>query len=120
MAVYDTDLHITLLADGNAAAGSAFEDGALPNDGLMAWASANTWAASLMVGGGTWRLPTAHNYDGNICAAGTYNCTGSEMGHLFYIELGSTPGLPIVNSGDPDARRGVIVWLRPSGTGRYG
>jgi len=101
-AVYDTDRNITWLADGNAALGSAFDDGALPNDGLMTWESANAWAASLSVGGGTWRLPTALNSDGSICSGGTYNCTDSEMGHLFYTELGGTPGLPIINSGDPD------------------
>jgi len=102
LAVSDTDLNITWLADGNAAAGSAFDDGALPDDGLMTWDSANAWAASLSVGGGTWRLPSALNSDGSICAGGTYNCTDSEMGHLFYTELSGTPGDPIINSGDPD------------------
>lgn len=102
LAVYDTDQNIIWLTDGNAAAGSAFDDGALPNDGLMTWANANAWAASLTVGGGTWRLPSAFNSDGTICPGGTYNCTDSEMGHLFYLELGGAAGVPILNSTDPD------------------
>ena len=30
------------------------------------------------------------------------NCTGSEMGHLFYNELGGTAGVSILTSADPD------------------
>lgn len=99
--IYDEDLNLTWLSDGLASAGSAFDDGSLPNDGRMTWESANAWAADLSVGGITdWRLPTALNSDGSICTG--YNCTDSEMGHLFYQELSGTPGLTIVNSGDPD------------------
>jgi hypothetical protein len=51
-------------------------------DGLMTWSDAMSWAGNLSYGGYTdWRLPTS-----DTCAG--YNCTGSEMGHLFYAELG--------------------------------
>jgi hypothetical protein len=35
-----------------------------------------------------WRLPSAYNYDdGQLCTG--YNCIRSEIGHLFYSELGN-------------------------------
>ncbi|MFQ5660172.1 MAG: hypothetical protein ACE5GZ_07075 [Gammaproteobacteria bacterium] len=56
----------------------------------MTWVNANSWAASLCVGGFMdWRLPTALNSDGSGPCSG-FNCTGSEMGYLFYNELGGT------------------------------
>ncbi len=107
-AVYDTDLDITWLADANAGAGSPFDDGASITDGRMSWQSANDWAASLTVGGFTdWRLPFTSQPD-PTCNGQTQgdgfgiNCTGSEMGHLFYSELSGTAGQPITSSGDPD------------------
>jgi len=101
-AVYDTDLDITWLADANVAAGSAFDDGVSTTDGAMTWVNANAWAASLTVGGLTgWRLPSALNQNGSG-PCDPFNCTDSEMGHLFYNELGGTLGNSILTSSDPD------------------
>lgn len=87
-AVYDTDLDITWLADANYAATSGYDA-----DGRMGWAAAQDWIGALNAGGylgvGDWRLPLS---DGCI----SYNCTGSELGHLFYTELGGVAGY-----GDP-------------------
>ncbi|MEW6715430.1 MAG: hypothetical protein AB1306_10120 [Nitrospirota bacterium] len=63
--------------------------------GYTAWSAMNNWASGLSVDfGGTiyddWRLPSAMNQDGTGPCSG-YNCTGSEMGHLFYTELGNSP-----------------------------
>lgn len=108
-AVYDTVLDITWLADANAGAGSAFDDGVSTTDGFMTWASAKAWAANLMVGGVTgWRLPTTTQPDSS-CSSQTgnppqglgFNCAGSEMGHL-YNELGGIAGGSVLSSGDPD------------------
>ena len=92
-AYYDTDLNITWLANANV-------------NGPMNWAAANTWAANLSFTNGisvydNWRLPTALNQDGTGPCFG-YNCTGSEMGHLFYSELGGTALQSILTSADPD------------------
>ena len=92
-AYYDTDRNITWLANANV-------------NGLMTWAAANTWAANLSFTDGVsvydnWRLPTALNQDGTGPCVG-FNCTGSEMGHLFYSELGGTAGQSILTSVDPD------------------
>ena len=76
---------------------------------LATWANQNTWAARLNTAGGlnytlnagytvdfgsnTWRLPTtvdgdySYGYTGSTTAG--YNITNSEMGHLFYTELGN-------------------------------
>ncbi len=115
-AVYDTDLDITWLADGNGSAGSIFDDGFSSTDGLMSWGNANAWAASLNVGGITgWRLPRTLQPDasctgqaggGSISTGG--NCIGSEMGHLYYLEFDgdffpfNAPTNGILESGDPD------------------
>ncbi len=100
--IYDTDLNITWLADANYAKTSGYSA-----DGRMSWSSAVTWASNLVYGGySDWRLPTTKLVD-STCADGGinslgYNCTGSEMGHLFYSELGGTAGNSILSSGDPD------------------
>ncbi|MBK6617813.1 MAG: hypothetical protein RI993_1190 [Pseudomonadota bacterium] len=106
LAVYDTDLDITWLADANAGAGSTFDDGVSSSDGRMTWGNANAWAASLNVGGVTgWRLPTTQqpdpscgNQSGDAIPQGFGSgCTGSEMGHLFNEE-GITANAPGVFS----------------------
>lgn len=96
--IYDTDLDITWLGFGNYAAGSIYDNGGNTSDGRMTWANANNWAADLEYLGFTnWRLPTAVAIqDDSSCESIQYpgngnfyyyNCTGSEMGHLFYNEL---------------------------------
>lgn len=88
LAVYDTDIDITWLADADYAKTSGYDA-----DGVMSWPDAKAWAAGLSVGGITgWRLPTADT----SCAG--YNCNHSEMGHLFYDELGGKAGFPVPSS----------------------
>jgi hypothetical protein len=88
-AVYDTDFNITWLADANYAGTT------------MDWATANSWAAGLTVDGiSGWRLPTTVQPD-STCSTQSggfsynLNCTGSEMGHLFYTELGGVANYSI-------------------------
>ena len=102
-AVYDTDRDITWLANANA-------------NGQMTWATANAWAAGLNVGGYTgWRLPSALNTNGSGPCSGN-NCTGSELGHLFYTELGVTQDNVITSSTSPYLQlftnvQDYIYWL---------
>jgi hypothetical protein len=77
--IYDTDLNITW-----------YESTYVSSD----WADAVSWAANLTAGGVTgWRLPSTVDgvnhwgYDGTTTSG--YNITTSEMGHLFYTELGN-------------------------------
>ncbi len=66
-------------------------------NGLMNWDAANTWAAALDIDGVTgWRLPTTTQPDPSCSSQGgagpfssaAFNCTGSEMGNLWYNVLG--------------------------------
>lgn len=105
--IYDTDLNITWLADANYARTSGYDA-----DGRMNWNAANAWAAGLTYGGfSDWRLPTSDGCYG-------YNCTGSEMGHLYYTELGGTYNSSILFSGDPDLSlfRNITSFIYWSGT----
>jgi Protein of unknown function (DUF1566) len=59
----------------------------------MSWSDANNWASSLTYGGySDWRLPTTPPED--IVSSGI-DKTSSEMGHLFYSELGGVAGSSI-------------------------
>jgi hypothetical protein len=87
--IYDTDRDVTWY---------------VPNLGPMTWSQAVSWVASLSVSNANvsnvigWRLPSAPNQDGTGPCSG-YNCLESEMGHLYYTELGNTPPGPFTNMG---------------------
>ncbi|HSW03595.1 PEP-CTERM sorting domain-containing protein [Aquabacterium sp.] len=65
-------------------------------NGLMTWWGAMAWAQDLQYGGfSDWRLPTSLQPDTTCSGQGRtagisfgYGCTGNELGHLFYDELG--------------------------------
>jgi hypothetical protein len=114
-AVYDTDLNITWIANANLAASNTFgvTSGIILTGsaaGQMCWTTAQNWIAGMNAanysGYNDWRLPTTLTSDPSCSASQANaigsNCTGSEMGHLFYTELGGTAGNNILTSGDPD------------------
>ncbi|MGC2063169.1 MAG: DUF1566 domain-containing protein, partial [Thermodesulfovibrionales bacterium] len=95
--IYDTDTQLSWLK--NAGAG-----------GTRQWADANTWAASLNTGGGYagltgWRLPNP-----DPTCTGLFNCINSEMGHLYYTELGNTAGGPFTNAGPFANLQANLYW----------
>ena len=72
-ALHDTDLDIRWLRNANV-------------NGPMTWMDAKSWIHTFSVDGlGRWRLPTSD-------ACRDSNCTGSEMGRLWYVELGDAAG----------------------------
>jgi len=90
-AVYDTDFDITWLAD------ATFGVSGINDGGHMSWTTANEWIAAMntanYLGYSDWRLPTTPQPDPSCNSqvgrdSYGYYCTGSEMGHLFYGELG--------------------------------
>jgi len=107
--VVDTSLSLTWMRDGNLAKtlcdaadpvftgwSSTVDD--TPADiclanGAMTWADAEAWVARLnsvnYLGFSDWRQPVAIQPDASCEAAPAYgfNCTGSELGHLFNISL---------------------------------
>lgn len=80
-AFYDTDLDLTWLRNADV-------------NGPMNWNTAVAWADGFSFAGyADWRLPTSDTCEG-------YNCTGSEMGHLYFVELGNPVGGLMTNTGD--------------------
>ena len=102
--VYDTDLNITWLANANLAATNTFGVSISNGNGsgTMTWDQAQSWVAAMdaanYLGYSDWRLPTTLQPD-NTCdssfdagapygvQSNGYNCTGSELGHLFYGDI---------------------------------
>jgi hypothetical protein len=114
--VYDTDLNITWLSNANLASvnlpgSNTFGVSGINANGSMNWSKAQSWIfamnAANYLGYKDWRLPTTLQPDASCSmqvsgvSAGN-NCTGSEMGHLFYNELGGTAASSILSSSDPD------------------
>lgn len=131
LAVYDTDRNLTWLADANAIAGTAWDDGLITTDGLATWANAMAWVAQLQVAGvGGWRLPATVVPDASCQypdLAGDRGCTASDMGHLYHAELGGpvwepadrVPDNGVLATGDPDLALFTRIQARPGGGGIY-
>jgi hypothetical protein len=93
-AVYDTDSNITWLTNGSLAASNAFGTPGIAANGMMSWNTAQNWIASMnltkYLGFSTWRLPVT-----DASCNGSFGCTGSEMGSLFYLDLGGQGSMSI-------------------------
>jgi len=122
-AVYDTDLDITWIANANLAVSNQFgvTSGIILTgsaSGQMTWNTAQNWIAGMnaanYLGYNDWRLPITLPPDSSCSVSQTNaigsNCTGSEMGHLFYSELSGTAGSNITTSGDPDLAKFQNIW----------
>lgn len=59
-----------------------------------------------------WRFPTAYNIDGTRCRG--QDCTGSELGYLYYTELGNASGGPLSNSGLFTNLQSARYWTDPT------
>jgi len=102
-AYYDTDADLTWLSDANYALTSGYHLAAFR--GQMNWFTANTWAESLIINGvDGWRLPDTILPDQSCDTTNAlgesygFNCTGSELGNLFYNVLGNSAG-ELTNTG---------------------
>lgn len=98
--IYDDVLNITWLQDANYAKTSGYDP-----TGVMTWDEAMAWADQLVIGNYTdWRLPRTvqpdsscdDQYPGPLGYGA--NCTGSELGYLFYINLGGNADSSILAS----------------------
>jgi hypothetical protein len=94
---YDPNLNITWLRDWNV-------------NGAHDWPTQSAWAASLTYFGGGWRLPNTAQPDPTCSSPFDpgggfptqyegFDCTGSEMGYLFYNELGNGDFYALTNTG---------------------
>lgn len=96
--IYDSDLNITWY-DYSQSTGN--------------WQTQVDWAGGLDVlfdgiHYSDWRLPTSLNRDGSLCPG--FDCTGSEMGHLYYSELGNVAFSGLINKGDFQNLLGSPYW----------
>lgn len=109
--IYDNDLDLWWLNDANYAKTSGWDA-----DGLMTWNEAQTWVDHLnsteLLGFNDWRLPTSVNSDGSGPNQGA-NIIGSEMGHLYYTELGNTSGSGGFTNSGPFLNIGYRYWSSP-------
>ncbi len=97
-AYYDDEANLTWLADANAAKGTSYD---VKGDGRITWNNATDWTTNLTVNRiGGWRLPDTLPVDpGCSFQYSQYgsqdygaNCSGSEMGNMYYNVLGNTAG----------------------------
>jgi len=112
--IYDTATQLSWLKNAN------------PEGSPMTWDQADAWVATLNSGSGFanlkgWRLPVTTQPDatcsyqitpGNGLSLQGYgqNCTGSEMGYLYYISLGNAVGGLMTNSGPFTNIQGNDYW----------
>ncbi|AUB83564.1 DUF1566 domain-containing protein [Candidatus Thiodictyon syntrophicum] len=102
--VWDNDYGatgLTWLKNANLADTVDFGVSGIAANGTMTWDVAQSWITAMnaanYAGTNGWRLWSALNSDGSGPCSG-YNCTGSELGHLFYTEGGLTSGQAITSS----------------------
>ncbi|MBE2241330.1 MAG: DUF1566 domain-containing protein [Burkholderiaceae bacterium] len=102
-AFYDTDFDITWLRNASV-------------NGYMDWYGAVAWADGFSFAGyDDWRLPTtlqldpSCDYQDDAFSSG-FNCTGSEMGHLWYVELGNSAGSMTNHGNFYGLEAGVSLW----------
>ena len=94
-AVYDADSNITWIADASLSSTNDFGVSGIFSSGYMNWDTAQNWILAMnaenYLGFSDWRLPTSLQPYDSACSSQneiSAYCTGSEMGHLFYDELG--------------------------------
>ena len=109
-AVYDTVQNVTWLANANLAATRNFGVSGINPDGSMSWDTAQQWIAAMnaahYLGSNQWSLPATALPDPNcsqrpVTASFGYGCTGSQMGSLYYNELGGVKGSTIQLTHNP-------------------
>jgi hypothetical protein len=130
---YDPNLNVTWLRDWNYPETSSYGTftckPASPSDpqgiigcprGVLGWSSAMNWANTLSVGGFTgWALPITYATTDTTCSSSGgdpmqyagYNCTGSPIGYLWYVELGNTAG-SFTNAGPFLNMKSSSYWTR--------
>jgi len=100
--VYDPNLKVTWLADGNLASKQTFGVAHINKSGSMDYATAVRWVAAMnkldngagYLGHNNWQLPTAPEKDASCARTGRngesfgFHCSGSALGNLYYGSLG--------------------------------
>jgi hypothetical protein len=99
--VFDPNLKVTWLTDGNLAATQTFGVSSINRSGSMNYATALQWVAAMnqfdrgagYLGHNNWQLPTAPTKDETCARTGRngesfgFNCSRSALGNLYYASL---------------------------------
>jgi hypothetical protein len=99
--IYDPNLKVTWLADGNLAARQTFGVANINKSGSMNYTTAVQWVAAMnalghgagYLGHNNWQLPTAPEKDESCARTGRngesfgFHCSGSALGSLYYASL---------------------------------
>lgn len=103
-AVYDSGKNVTWLANANLATIQTFGVTTINPDGSMDYTTAQNWIAAMngsaYLGSSQWAMPTTAIPD-NSCSQSPktssfgYECTGSQLGDLYYNKLGGIKGSTI-------------------------
>jgi len=119
--VYDPIAKVTWLADANLAAKQTFGVTNINPDGAMDHSAAVLWVAAMnkadqgrgYLGHMDWQLPETGPPDPSCSMKGTtgFNCTGSQMGELFYKQLGLHRGESVIAA--PDVKVGPFHNIQP-------
>jgi len=103
--VWDNDYGatgLTWLKNANLADTVDFGVSGIESDGTMSWDVALNWITAMnaanYAGTNGWRLWSALNSNGTGPCGPDFNCTGSELGHLFYTEAGLSQNQSITSS----------------------
>lgn len=124
--IYDTDLNVTWLQDvGYARTTGYTADGVHVDDTnysqIMHWQAAYDWAHNLTyydsvrnVTYSDWRLPKAFLPHPTAPTCNGGNCVDSELGHLWYVELGNEflgVGVSTGRNGGPFINDEYLYWI---------
>lgn len=115
---YDTNLNITWLKDSNTIAANSFglqygvnmgphpadiyqyAESYIHDNGLANWGGAMHWIDAMnrnsYLGHNSWRLPTTPQLGDSYCWG--YDCRNSDLGYMFYENLGGQSGVSIIDS----------------------
>jgi hypothetical protein len=102
--VYDSIGDVTWLSNANLAATKSFGVRGINPNGSMSWTTAQQWISAInaanYLGSNKWSLPTSRMPDYGCSqnpksAAFGYGCSGSQMGNLYYNQLGGVKGSTI-------------------------
>jgi len=122
--IYDDVLNVTWLQDANLAETNTFGVSGINADGTMSWNTAQDWIAAMnaaaYLGFSDWRLPTTPDAGSPLVFGWDgiqpytynygYNMTTSEMGYMFYVNLGNVGLRPTDYNGGsiPDRAPGTF------------
>lgn len=124
--IYDDALDVTWLKDANYARYNSLGISGINADGSMDWETARSWIAGLNsakhLGYSAWRMPTTLVAD-PACTPGVgglsgydMNCSGSELGSLYYETLGRQGPYDqwgVFHPGSENLNTGLFINLAP-------